>query len=265
MTLPQLPAALAGAQAPLLALAVAGLGAAFARGRWAGWAGLPGAAATLAGWAALLPIAEASRAALSPRGLPDQLLAPALAVAVLCAAGPWLPGRLARWAPWMAVALVGWWLARFMAGRADFWRVWAVFALAAWLLARGVAGQAPLAWTAALAGVAALALTHAPPPLSAILLVLAAAWAPAAMLGVQAKLAPALLAAAALASADLAAGRLQRGGLNAVDLACLAAFGAPWLVPALAVRLGRHRILAPTMAAAAAAGVAWAGSLLMGR
>ena len=268
MMLPQLPAALAGYQAPLLALVVAGLGAAFARGRWAGWAGLPGALGTLAGWAALLPLAGAGWAALLPRGLPDQLLLPALAVAVLCAAGPWLPGRVARWAPWAVTAFAGWWLATSLAGRTEFWRVWAAFALVAWLLVRGIAGQAPRAWAAALAGVAGLALTRSPPPLGAIGLVLAAAWAPAAVLGIQARLAPALLVAAALVSADLAAGRLQRGAMNAVDLACLAALGAPWLVPLLAARMGQ-RTLGPAMAAVGAAiataGAAWAGSRLLGR
>ena len=269
MTLPQLPAVLAGYQAPLLALAVAGLGASVAHGKWAGWAGLPGAAGTLAGWVALLPLAGQWRAALSPRGLPDALLLPALVVAVLCAAGPRMPARLARGAPWAVTAFIGWWLATSLASLTEFWRVWAVFALVAWLLARGVAGQVPRAWAAALAGLAGLALTRSPPPLGAIGLVLAAAWAPAAVLAVQAKLAPVLLVAAALVSADLAAGRLQRGRLNAVDLACLAALGAPWLVPLLAARTGRYRTLGPALAAigaaAVAAGAAWAGSLVLGR
>ena len=64
--------------------------------------------------------------------------------------------------------------------------------------------------------------------------------------------------ATAMAAASLGGGRLVRGRIGAVDVACLAAAVAPWLVRPLAVRIPRAAWLAPPAAAATAAGVAWA-------
>ncbi len=264
---PRLPGGLAHYLPVLAAAAVAGAGSAVARGKWAEWAGLPGAAGALAGWALLMP-APAWRAALQPRTMPEHLLAPALAIVLLAAAGPRLHGRLARWTPVAVAALCGWWLAR-SAGRLEFWRVWASFGVAAWLLVRMSAGQAARTWAAALAVWGGLAATGAPSVLTAPGLVLAAALAPSALLGARAGCVPALLAAVLLADADLAIGRLPQGGVNGADLACLAALAAPVLAWALERRLGRRlRRFGPApaiLAALLATGAAWIGAGLLGR
>lgn len=264
---PRLPGGLAHYLPVLAAAAVAGAGSVVARGKWAGWAGLPGAAGALAGWALLMP-ASAWRAALQPRTMPEHLLAPALAIVLLAAAGPRLHGRLARWAPVGVAALCGWWLAR-SADRVEFWRVWATFGVVAWLLTRMSAGQAARTWAAALAAWGGLAATGAPSVLTALGLVLAAALAPSALLGVRTGCVPALLAAVLLADADLAIGRLPQGGVNGADLACLASLAAPVLVWALERRLGRRlRRFAPApaiLAALLATGAAWIGAGLLGR
>jgi len=266
---PRLPGVLAAYLPALAATATAGAGAILVRGKWAAWAGLPGAAGALAGWTLLLAPAVAWRAALWPRTMPEHLLVPALAVVLLAAAGPRLRGRLARWAPVAAAGVIGWWLAGSPAGRAEFWRVWAIFGAMAWLLVRITAGQPARAWAAALAGWGGLTATGAPPVLTAAGLVLAAACAPAALLGVKSRYASPLLAAAFLAMADLAVGRLPQGGLNGADLACLAALGAPALAWALEERLGRRlRRFGPApavLAAVLSAGAAWVGAGLLGR
>ncbi len=264
---PRLPGSMAHYLPVLAAAAVAGVGSVVTRGKWAGWAGLPGAAGALAGWALLMP-APAWRAALQPRTLPEHLLAPALAIVLFAAAGQRLHGRPARWAPVAVAALCGWWLAR-LAGRVEFWRVWASFGIAAWLLMRVSAGQAARTWAASLAIWGGLAATGAPSVLTVPGLVLAAALAPSALLGVRTGLAPALLAVVFLADADLTIGRLPQGGVNGADLACLAALGAPVLAWVLERRLGRRLSqfgAAPAiLAALLATGAAWIGAGLLGR
>lgn len=264
---PRLPGGLAHYLPVLAAAAVAGAGAVVARGKWAGWAGLPGATGTLAGWALLMP-APAWRAALQPRTMPEHLLAPALAIVLLAAAWPRLRGRLARWAPVAVAALCGWWLAR-SAGREEFWRVWASFGAAAWLLVRVSAGQAARTWAASLAVWGGLAATGAPSVLTALGLVLAAALAPSALLGAGTGPVPALLAAVFLADANLAIGRLPQGGVDGADLACLAALAAPILAWMLERRLGRGlQWFGPApaiLAALLAGGAAWIGAGLLRR
>jgi hypothetical protein len=265
---PRLPGALAAYLPALAAAATAGAGAMLVRRKWAAWAGLPGAAGALAGWALLLLPAMAWRAALWPRTMPEHLLVPALVVVLLAAVGPRLQGRLARWAPVAAAGLIGWWLAGSPAGRAEFWRVWAVFGAVAWLLVRITAGQPARAWAAALAGWGGLAAAGSPPVLTAAGLVLVAACAPAALLGARSRHMPPLLAAAFLAMADLAVGRLPQGGLNGADLACLAALSAPALAWALEGRLGRRFRRGPApavLSAVLSAGAAWVGAGLLGR
>ena len=276
MTLPYLAAwsprlhALLGAYLPaLIAFVLAAAGAVVVRGRWGAWAGLPGAAGTLAGWAALLPPALAWRAALRPRTMPDHLLLPAAAIALLAAAGPRLRGRLARWAPVLAVGFTGWWLAWSPAGRPEFWRVWAAVAAASWLLARTSGAQPVRAWAAALTAWGGLAATATPAVLTAPGLVLAAALAPAALLGQKPGPTPALLVASFLAVADLSVGRAPMGGLNGADLACLATLATPLVAQALQSRLGRRAgWIGPVpalCAAALCAGAAWLGAGLMSR
>jgi len=81
---------------------------------------------------------------------------------------------------------------------------------------------------------------------------------------------PAAVVAAVVAGADLAAGRLVRGGLNAVDLACLAACGAPWAAHLVTARLGKRLgragpLVAAVAGAAVAVGCAWLAARLIRR
>ena len=230
-------AAVASLLPVLAALLMAGAGALLVRGRWAAWAGLPGAAGTLAGWAALLPLALAGQALVRPRTVPEHLMLPALAAVVLAASAPGLRGRLGRWAPVAAVALAGWWLAGLPPGRSEFWRAWAAFAVMTWVLVRLCAGQAARAWAAALAGCGGLAALGTPAALTLPGLVLAVALAPAALLGERSRVVPALLVAAYVMAGDLGVGRVPRGGLNGADLACLGALAAPALAALLERRM----------------------------
>ncbi len=242
---------------PLLAFGV-GLAGRAAGARWA--VAASGAAGALAGWMALLPWASAPRAVLAPRAVPEFLLLPAAAAALAGIAASRLRGRAERWAPWALAVLAGWWLARSAPARPEFWRVWFAVVLAAWLLTRaaGTSGANGRALAAALALWGALLLAGVPP-----------VWAAAAAAGAAwlagGALPPVLLAALA-AAADLGAGRLVQGRVNAVDLACLLAPGAAWLVPWTAARLGRRgRVLAVPAAAALAVGAAWLGGRLLTR
>lgn len=209
------------------------------------------AAGVLAGWAALLP-AQAWRAVLTPRGMMDALLLPAVAAVLLGLLSPWLRGRAERWGPVLLILLTGWWVAG--AGRAEFWRVWLVVGLAAWALGRGATGARVTAAALALWG--GLVLAGAPAMWIAAALVAVAAsgavWAAGGVL-------PPVLLVAVAACADLAAGRLVRGRVTAVDVACVLAVAAAWLVPVLAPRLGRRTgpLLAVPVAAAAVVGAGW--------
>ena len=260
-------------QAPLIALAVVlllGLLGRIPRARWL----LPvaGAAGALAGWAALLPAAAVLRAVMAPRALIEVLLLPGVAAVVAILGAAWFRtasgGRAERWVAVGLAALTGWWLAGSAPGRAEFWRVWLAIAAAAWLLARvtekgGSAGGRVS--TAALALAAGLLVAGAPPIWIAAALVAVAAglsaWAVGGAL-------PPLLVVTVAAAADLGFGRLVRGGLTAIDLACLlpvvAAWVTPWAAGRMPVRLGRAGPPAAMLAsAAAAAGVVWLGGRLL--
>lgn len=247
-------------RAPLLAgvaaLALSLLAAAVRRPGWAAAAGPLGVAV---GWAALAGVTNAPGAVLAPRALTEHLLLPgALALAAAVA----LPFARGRWATtgWMLLgAVIGWWLAGSPAGRAEFWRVAAATALLAWVMA-GTAGRDPAtAAAAALALWAALLAVGVP----TVWLGAAGVVAAAALGGVVARASPptpalAMLVATAMAAVSLGAGRLVRGQIGAVEVACLAAAAAPWLVRPLAGRVPRAAWLAPFAAAVVAAGAAWA-------
>ena len=250
----------------LLALAVALAGAVACRGKRAlVWAPALGAAGALAGWAALAPVSPA--ALLAPRALPEFLLLPAAAALLGGLAAPYLPGPLMRWMPVVVAALSGWWLAGSPAGKAEFWRVWAAVGVLAWLLFRGMAGQASRSLAAGLALFGGLAAVGAPPVWSAAALVAAAA---AGGLLAAGPAMPAAVMAAVVAGADLGAGRLVRFGLNPVDIACIAACGAPVVAHALQARVGKRwgragPVAAALAAAATAAACAWLATRLMRR
>jgi len=257
---------------PLVALGVAlvlGLIGWAAGARWL--ATTAGAAGALAGWVALLPLATALRAVLAPRAMADFLLLPAVAVVLAGLAAPWLRGRAERWAPVALAVLVGWWLAGSAPARPEFWRVWLAVGLAAWLLARGAGQGAPggggRVLAAALALWGGLLVVGAPP-----------VWIAAALVAVAAALAawplggalPPLLVASVAAASDLGTGRLVRAGLNAADLACLLAFGAPWLARWTGMRSGKRLgragpAVAVVASAGLAAGAAWLGGRLLQR
>ena len=242
--------------ASALALAVALLATALRRPALAAAAGPVGVAV---GWAALAAVGGAPRLALSPRTLPERLLLPAALALVAVAVLPLARGRWAT-AGWMLLgALIGWWLAGTPAARVEFWRVGAACTLLAWALAASAGRDAGPAAAAALTLWGALLLVGAPAmSLGAASVVAAAAlgslvarpWPPAPALAV--------LAAAAAAAASLGGGRLVRGQVAAVDVACLAAAVAPWLVRPIGGLVPRAAWLAPFAAAAAATGAAWA-------
>lgn len=262
-SVPALPALARAYEAPLLALALS-LALVFAgRMRRTAWA-TGGAAGTgaLLGWGLRLGGPRPWSALIAPASTAQHLLlvaAVALGAGLLGARlrGAW-PGR------WLAVAvaiLVGWWVARSPAAGAQFWRAWVVCAaLVAPLLRAGDAGRlaaAPLALGAGLLAAGASA------PWQDIGFVVAAAALPLLAAQGVAPLPVALLGAATATAASLGAGRLARGGIGSVDLACALALAAPWLVAPAARRLGRAAPAAPIAVAVVAGALAWVGRLAL--
>lgn len=254
-----LPSGLLAYAGPLLAVVVALAGAVLCRAK-SRRAALPavGALAALLGWAVVAHPTGFGRTAI--RSGPGLLLVPGAAALVLAVVAAWAGGRLRRWGPVLAVVIAGWWLADATAGRAEFWRVWFAVGALGWLLSRASAEEPGrgLAGAAALWG--GLALTGAPAGWTAAALVGAAAWAGLAAAGAGAFV-PAAAMAALVAGSDLALGRIRRGGLNAADLACIAAVLAPLLAGVLAPRMRRLGAAGPVLAglgaAATAAGAVW--------
>ncbi len=261
--------------APLLALAVTLAGSLVCRAKsLRPLLPMVGALGLLAGWAALLPLAFAARAALAPRGVPEALLLPAAAALLAGLAAFWGRARLDRWAGIALAVFAGWWLASSPAGRPEFWRVWAAVGVVALLLSRSVAGQPARSLAAMLALWGGLVVAGAPP--GAIGAALVAAGAAAGLLVAGPLVAgpggvlPAALAASVVAGADLASGRLVRGGLNAIDLACLAACAAPLAAQLVTARLGKRLgrvgpLVSALAGAAAAVGCAWLAARLIRR
>ncbi len=211
--------------------------------------------AILVGWVMLawpgFPARPPWAAVLSPAQLTDFLLLPAILVAAHAAfALRGKPGRRwVRWSPVLLGFLISWWIAGMPPGHREFWRVWAGTALVLWLLHRGIAGR----WERAVAAVAGLAggLIIAGAPW---------AWSLSALVLLASGPAPAMLIGVGAAAAALGAGRVVRGILDPVDVACLAALSVPWVMPRLLTsRPLRHLTRTRTGAAIiAGAGLVWA-------
>lgn len=253
-------------EAPLLAFAASLALVAAGRVRAVPWAtGAAAAAGMLLGWAwrlarpFALPALERSLSASA--GTARHLL---LIAAVALGAGLLAERGRSRWLTAAAAVFVGWWMACSPAAGAQFWRAWLAGALLVVLLldanGRGGAGRlvaVPLALAAGLLAVGA------PAPWPDVALVAAGAALPLLAADIATPLPLAMLGAAMAMAASLGAGRLARGGFGAVDLACLLALAAPWLVAPAAQRLGRAAPAAPVAVAAVAGALAWIGRLAL--
>ncbi len=244
-----------------LALAVALAGGLLCRGKSkSGVLPAIGAAACLAGWAALVPFASLPREAWSPRAGPELLLLPAVGAVLAVLAAARLGGRLERWGPALLAILAGWWIASSPVARPEFWRVWFFTGLLAWLLSRLIAGQSGRGLASGLALWGGSVLAGAPAGWAGAALVLAAAWA--GLLPAEAGAVPSALVAATIAGADLASGRLLHGGLDLTDCVCLGACVAPMLTQPIANRFGKRlggavNLLAAAVAAVLTVAFAW--------
>ncbi len=252
------PASLVPYGPALLALA-ASLAAAWAcraKGRQA-WRRFAVSLACLLGWAALEPVTRLREIALSPVIGPGMLLVPAAAVAAIEVIRVWRGGRNERWLSVGAALVTGWWLARVAAAPGEFWRVGVVVAVLVGGVAWAVRGQTMRGAALALALWGGAVVAGFPLGWVVASAVLAAAWAGLLVLRAEAAV-PSALVAATVAGADLARGRLARGHIDAADLVCLLALGAPVLAAAAEARLAkRWRMLAPALGAAGAVAVGW--------
>ncbi len=248
------------AQAPpygavLAAFLLAWVGS-FATRRWVRVPAIWAAVGACAGWAELVPTVW--RSALWPRSTPEFLVLPA--VGFVLADLVRLRVR-SRWVGFAAVCFAAWWLADSPAGRVQFWRVGFGGLLVAWLLDRAGASEARMTVAVALTAWCGLLIGRAP----AIWDVAAAVLAVVGMgvwLGRRDGIVGTGLTMVGLLGADLGGGRLVRGGVSNVDLACFAAIGAPLVVPrveaALRRRLGaRARVVAVVVVAPCLAAAAW--------
>ncbi len=213
--------------------------------------------ACLLGWAALEPVARLRGAALSPSVGPGMLIVPAAAVVIIEAIRVWRGGRNERLLSVAAALVTGWWLARVAAGPGEFWRVCVVVAVLAGVSAWVVRGQTMRGAAAALALCGGSVVAGLPVGWQGAAAVLAGAWAVLFLLGAEAAV-PSAIMAAALGGADLARGRIPRGHVDAADVVCLLALAAPFMAAALEARLAkRWRRLAPALGAAGAVALGW--------
>lgn len=243
---------LASHAAALAALAVT-LAGSLLLGRRPAWLPAAAALALALGWFWLAGFA--SRGLWTPHRIPDLLLAPALASALVAAAVA--SGRHRRLLLVADAVFAGWWIARAGVGTADFWRAWLAVALLAWAVGRIVAGEAARGLALALALWGGLSITGA----GSAALVAAAAWVGLCVAG-KGAVVPAAAMAALIGAADIAGGRLLRGRLDATDLACLFALAAPAIADALLRRTGRagnrfFAVMASVLAAAILTGLVW--------
>ena len=179
-----------------------------------------------------------------PRGWAERLLGAALAAVALAMMRPSLGGRMARWAPLLLFALLGWWLATPLGARQEFWRVWLAASLGAAILARLIAEDAARAGAAALALWGSLLLLGS--PVWAAVAAIPAAVGAAAMLLMRVAPLPsgaflpfAASVASAAAAVSLAGGFAVRGSVGPLDVAALAPLAAAALHPVMARRLAR--------------------------
>ena len=254
-------------EAPLLGFAASLVLVLAGRTRAAPWAtGVAAAAGMLFGWAWRLDrpfrLAAFGHSLSASAGTAQHLV---LVAAAALGAGL-LAGRgRGRWLAAAAAVLVGWWMARGPAAGAQFWRAWLAGSLLMVLLlaATGRAGDAKRLAAVPLALATGLLAVRAPVPWPDVALVGAGAVLPLLATEGAAPLPLAMVGTAMAMGADLSAGRLARGGFGAVDLACLLALAAPWLVAATARRLGRAERAAPVVVAVVAGAVAWVGRLAL--
>ena len=227
--------ALAAFAAPLAGLLIALLLPLLARGK--GWAATTASMALFAGWALLQPVSLLPRVIWAPHRGAETLLAPALACVAGMALVAWRGGRQSRLVAVLMAGFAGWWVARDGVGAADFWRVWFGVAVLAALLSRVMRARADrlLMIAAALWG----ALGVAGAGSGFMMAALVAAAAAAGLLASSTQAVPAAAVAALIGATDLAGGRLLRGHLDAIDLACLAALLAPSASDLISKRLNR--------------------------
>ena len=254
-------------EAPLLAFAVSSALVLAGRMRALPWAtGAATAAGMLLGWVwrlyrpFALPTLERTLSASA--GTAQHLL---LIAAVALGAGLLAERGRSRWLTAAAAVLVGWWVARSPAAGAQFWRAWLAGAVLVVVLL-GASGRGSGAGRLAavpLALAAGLLAVGAPAPWPDVALVAAGAALPLLAAENATPLPLAMLGAAMTVAASLGAGRLVRGGFGPVDLACLLALAAPWLVAPAAQRLGRATPAAPVAVAAVIGALAWVGRLAL--
>lgn len=253
------PALLSTYLAPLAALSIALAVALAARGK--AWSAIAFPLALLIGWALLQPVTLLPRVLWAPHRGAETLLAPALAGVIGMGLLAW---RLRARPRLMATAMAlfaGRWIARDWVGVSDFWRVWFGIAALAALLSRMMQAKPDrvLVFAAALWG--GLMVAGAGTVWTLAALVTAAGAAGAVAAGARGVF-PSALLAALLGATDLAGGRLLRGRLDMVDVACVTAVVAPLAGEWLAARFGTlPKLVAPVMArsvgVAAAVGAVW--------
>ncbi len=259
-------------EAPLLAVAASFALVIAGRMRAVPWAtGAAAAAGMLLGWGWRLdrPVALSAlgRSLSASAGTAQHLL---LIAAAALGAGLLAERGRSRWLAMAAAVLVGWWMARSPAAGAQFWRAWLAGAALVMLLlgaesrgANGRLGGAGRLTAVPFALVAGLLAVGVPAPWPNVALVGAGAVLPLLAAEGAVPLPLAMLGAAMVMAASLGAGRLARGGFGPVDLACLLALAAPWLVSPAAQRLGRAAPAAPIAVAIVAGALAWVGRLAL--
>ena len=246
---------------PVLALLIAAAGGFMLRRRVA-WLPALSAGGAAAGW---FVVAGGVPVITGLRSLQQHVVLPAVVIAVATGGGVvWPAGR--RWLAVGAASFAGCWVAGSAAGRPEYWRV--VFAIVggAWLLHGVGAGRARQGLVAGLMVFGGVLAGGAAASWGSTALVLVAV-AAALVYGEAVVISPVLLASGIVAI-DLGAGRLVRGGIGVVDLACGLAFVTPMLVGYVDRRMGGRlgrvgRFAVPVVLACAGVGVAWVSARVM--
>ena len=241
-----------------VALGVAAGGLAVLRWRPV-WAGAVGPLTVLAGWAVLLPRAGAW---LRPGGVAEHLVVPAIAAVAAGTVRGRVGERAGRWLGVAGLVFGAWWVAK--AAGDDFWRAWLGIVVLGAVLARFGERAGAGAW--ALCG--GLVAGGAGPVWAGVAAVLGAG----GLAGRSGLVGLGGLLAMAAGAAELGAGRLARGRVGTMELACAAAVLAPvvagWVERWFAGRAGRRwgwlaRGFGVVGAACLGIGAAWAGGRLL--
>lgn len=221
----------AGAAVVALLVAVAGV---LAARRWRWMADIAVPLAVLAGLVLLVPRPGVW---VRPQGVVDHLVLPAWVLVAVGASQVWVGPRAGWWARVAGSWFGAWWVAGAAGG--EFWRASAaVLALSfvlRWGRERLLAGAAVLWGGVMLAGGAAVLAGAA----AVLTLVFGGAF-----VGSFAARGSATLLALGIVVAELGAGRLARGRIGGLEVACAAAVAAPFVamwIERLAVRRGVRR------------------------